>query len=80
MRCVHACLGLRPRGTLAPLALLVYEILPSSPKQGHRRPGVMGFRDSVSRPALSPINASASPSRATPHDSGTVWLARLFTV
>ena len=37
-------------------------------------------RDDLSRlntrPAPSPVNASATPSRATPHDSGPVWFAR----
>jgi hypothetical protein len=27
------------------------------------------------RPARTPVNASATPSRAAPHDSGPVWLA-----
>src|SRR5215212_7193478 len=30
-------------------------------------------------PALSPVNASPSPLRAPPHDSGSLWLARPLT-
>ena len=33
------------------------------------------FRGSIARPVLPPVNASASPSRASPHDSGSVWFA-----
>src|SRR6185503_18670100 len=32
-----------------------------------------------SLPALSPVNASPSPLRAPPHDSGSLWLASPLT-
>src|SRR5437764_5873527 len=35
----------------------------------------MKFRGSIARPVPSPVNASASPSRVLPHDSGSVWFA-----
>jgi hypothetical protein len=33
------------------------------------------FRGSIARPAHAPVNASPSPLRTPPHDSGSVWLA-----
>jgi hypothetical protein len=32
------------------------------------------------RPARAPVNASTPPSRSAPHDSGSVWVAKPFTV
>ena len=38
-------------------------------------PGTISFSRLNTRPACAPVNASAAPSRAPPHDSGSSWVA-----
>ena len=50
-------------------------ILPSACLQNVGVPKQTFFRGSISRPVLSPVNASAGPSRGPPHDSEPVRFA-----
>src|SRR4029077_15919222 len=40
-----------------------------------RHPGLFFFHGSIARPMRSPVNASPIPSRASAHDSGSMWIA-----
>src|SRR5438309_12030526 len=51
---------------------------PMLPSEG-RKPSALRrrtFSRLDTQPARTPVNASTMPSRACPHDSGPVWLAR----
>jgi hypothetical protein len=51
--------------------------LPLSPTASASRSEILTRLNT--RPVLSPVNASTSPSRAPPHDSGPLWFARPST-
>jgi hypothetical protein len=71
-KCVLNFLGVRlGRGK----GVLVRALLPSPCLQNVGVPKRTLFRDSISRPVLSSVNASADPSRGPPHDSEPVRLA-----
>ena len=74
-RCVPACQGLRPRGSPSHLAWAMLRMLPSAWHHGVGVPESRMFRGSMPWPALPPVNASALPLQAAPHDSGPVWFA-----
>jgi hypothetical protein len=66
--------GLRPRGVAPGLALSPGRVLPSAQDNGVGTP-----EDLISRlntlPERTPVNASTTPSRVPPHDSGPSWVA-----
>src|SRR5947207_14913113 len=67
--------GLRPRGSPSHLALTMLRMLPSAWHHDVGVPESRMFRGSMPWPVLSPVNASALPLRAAPHDSGPMWFA-----
>ena len=77
---MHA-LGLRPREVVVHLALTMHGVLPSACPYGV---GTSKVETVFSRlnvlPACSLVNASATPSRERPHDSGPLQMANPFNV
>lgn len=69
--------GLRPRGIRRRLALTSSPVLPSAPLNCVGIPICLVSWLNTS-PAHAPVNASAAPSRASPHDSGSGCLATTF--
>ena len=74
-RCFRTCTGsLTARGLDAPCDVGASSVA-FRPVLRRRHPGV-GFLSRLNtRPARTPVNASTTPSRASPHDSGPLWPA-----
>jgi hypothetical protein len=73
-RSVRTCQGLRPRRADQALALACLVVSPSAPLTASA-PGNIAFSWLNGWPVHSPADAAPSPSRATPHGSGPVWVA-----
>ena len=73
-RCFHTCAGSMAARTPSHLTMSVCLVLPSASPYSVGVPELVLTRLNT-RPIFSPVNASTSPSRETPHDSRSMWLA-----